>query len=257
MSTASGGADVFAAGNYRYVPGVFQYSGGVAASEGYEIRRVRFRAPVTVSDGFERIGRFLGDQGRPLTAFCACELRSPAQFSEDGFKAFNEAYAATLADWGIFIGGVNPVARSNVCPEIGGPSEPMFHAFSYTVVADGAPPTFVIAGSGEAPEGLGNYRDHIVRYGETNADAIADKARFVLGEMERRLALLGFGWADVSATQLYTIHNIYPFLADEIVKRGAADPGLTWHYARPPIVGLEYEMDCRGLAVETVASGLV
>jgi hypothetical protein len=39
-------------------------------------------------------------------------------------------------------------------------------------------------------------------------------------------------------------------LADEIVARGAARFGLTWHYCRPPVRGLEYEMDCRAVAVE-------
>jgi hypothetical protein len=28
--------------------------------------------------------------------------------------------------------------------------------------------------------------------------------------------------------------------------------GLTWHHARPPVVGLEYEMDVRGAAREIV-----
>ena len=79
-----------------------------------------------------------------------------------------------------------------------------------------------------------------------------EKARFVLGEMERRMTALGFGWADVTATQVYTVYDIHPFLADEIVRRGAARAGLTWHYARPPVQGLDYEMDVRGLARELV-----
>ena len=29
-------------GNYRFIPAVFQYSGGVAANPGFEIERVRF-----------------------------------------------------------------------------------------------------------------------------------------------------------------------------------------------------------------------
>src|SRR6266545_3373095 len=74
----------------------------------------------------------------------------------------------------------------------------------------------------------------------------------VLGELERRLAEFGFGWADTTATQVYTVHNLYPFLADEIVRRGAACAGLTWHYARPPVQGLEYEMDCRSVGRERV-----
>ena len=91
-------------------------------------------------------------------------------------------------------------------------------------------PTFVVAGSGEAREGRRNYRDHTVRLGETSPDAMREKARYVLGEMERRLALLGFAWADTTATQVYTVHDLHPFLADEIVRRGAARAGLTWHY---------------------------
>ena len=46
------------------------------------------------------------------------------------------------------------------------------------------------------------------------------------------------------------MHDLYPFLADEIVSRGAARVGLTWHFCRPPVRGLEYEMDCRGVAIE-------
>jgi len=61
-----------------------------------------------------------------------------------------------------------------------------------------------------------------------------EKARFVLGAMEQRMAALGFGWADVTATQVYTIFDIHPLLADEIVRRGASPGGLTWHFARPP-----------------------
>jgi hypothetical protein len=41
----------FEAGSYRYIPGVFQYSAGVAALPGYEIRRIRFREPVPLVQG--------------------------------------------------------------------------------------------------------------------------------------------------------------------------------------------------------------
>ena len=35
-------------------------------------------------------------------------------------------------------------------------------------------------------------------------------------------------------------------------RRGAARHGLTWHLNRPPVRGLDYEMDTRGVAVERV-----
>jgi hypothetical protein len=242
----------FAAGGYRFLPAVFQYSGGAAALPGHAIERVRFRTPVPIAEGFARIERIIGAAGRPLTAFCACELRSPAPFTEQGFRAFNEVYVVTLEKWGLFDGKVNPVARSNVCPEIDPPAEPSFHAISFTVATNDAAPSFVIAGSGEAREGGASYRERTVRHGETTPDAMREKAQYVLGEMERRLTALGFGWADTTATQVYTVHDLHPFLADEIVHRGAARSGLTWHFARPPVRGLEYEMDCRGVGRERV-----
>ena len=243
----------FTAGGYRYIPAVFQYSGGVAAEPGFTIERIRFHRPVPLRAGFAEIARIIQASGRPLTAFCACELRSPAPFTEEGFRAFNEIYVETLREWGLFDGRTNPVARSNVCPEIDPPAEPSFHAFSYTLAAGSDdPPSFVVAGSGEAMEGGSTYRERTVRFGETSADAMREKAHYVLDEMERRLNALGFGWADANAAQVYTVHDIHPFLADEIVRRGAMAHGLTWHFARPPVRDLEYEMDCRAVSVERV-----
>jgi hypothetical protein len=242
----------FSTGGYRFIPSVFQYSGGAAALPGHAIERVRFRTPVPLAQGFARIERIITDAGRPLTSFCACELRSPAPFTEQGFRAFNEIYVVTLERWGLFDGKVNPVARSNVCPEIDPPAEPSFHAFCFTVAAADAAPSVVISGGAEAREGSASYRERIIRYGDTSPDAIREKARHVLGEMERRLAALGFRWAETTATQVYTVHDLYPFLAEEIVRRGAARSGLTWHYARPPVRDLEYEMDCRAVGRESV-----
>jgi hypothetical protein len=242
----------FPAGGYRFVPSVFQYSAGVAAQPGHEITRVRFRKPVPLKEGFAHIERLITSAGRPLTAFCACELRSPAPFTEQGFRAFNEIYVVTLEKWGLFDGKTNPVARSNVCPPVAPPAEPSFHTFSFTVAAADATPTFVIAGSAEAREGGASYRERTVRHGETSAGAMREKAQYVLGEMERRLAFFGFGWADTTVTQAYTVQDLHPFLADEIVRRGAAHSGLTWHYARPPVVDLEFEMDCRAINREQV-----
>jgi len=165
---------------YRFMPGVSQYSCGVGALPGFAIARVRFFEPVPLAAGFARIAEMLKAAGRPLTAFGACELRSPAPFSEAGFKAFNDIYIRTLIDWGVMRDGVNPVARSNVCPKIDPPSEPCFHAFSYTLPAGDAPTSFVVAGSGESVEGKANYRDHTVALGDTSPAGILAKGKYVL-----------------------------------------------------------------------------
>jgi len=244
----------FEPGGYRYVRGPFQYSGGVAASPGHAIERVRFARAVALEEGFRHIEAHLDRIGRPYTAFCACELRSPEPFTDQGFVDFNRVYVGTLERWGIFRNDDNPVARSNVCPEIDAPPVPSFHAFSYTVPVESATGLvdFVISGGAEALPGPGKYEDRIIRFGETSADAMREKARHVLGEMAGRMAALGVGWPEASATQVYTVQDIHPFMADEIVARGAAPAGLTWFFARPPVIGLEYEMDVRGIRRELV-----
>ncbi|MFO1059194.1 MAG: hypothetical protein U1E53_19785 [Dongiaceae bacterium] len=242
----------FPAGGYRFLKGVFQYSAGVAALPGHRIERVRFAEVVPLAAGFERVAAHLRAAGRPPTAFCACELRSPAPFDEAGFTAFNRHYVGVLEAWGLLAAGANPVARSNVCPELDRPAEPGFHAFCYTVPDSGAGAGFVVAGSGEAPEGRASYADHIVARGDLSPAGLRRKAGWVMDEMQRRMAALGAGWHDATGVQVYSVHDIHPFLAELLVARGAARHGVTWHFARPPVVGLEYEMDCRGVGVERV-----
>ncbi len=239
-------------GGFRFVPGVYQYSAGVAAEPGFALHRYRFAEPVPLMQGFGRIARVLEGIGRPKAAFAACELRSPAPFTEAGFAAFNRVYGGVLGEWGLFRDGLNPVARSNVCPELAPPAEPCFHAFVVSVPAADAPPSFAVAGSGEAAEGRGNYRDNTVALGDLSPAGMLAKARWVLGEMERRMAVLGAGWTATTGVQVYTVHDIHPFLATEIVARGAARHGVTWQFCRPPVVDLEYEMDCRGIQAEHV-----
>src|SRR3978361_1935665 len=206
----------FAPGNYSFIPAVFQYSAGVAAGPGYEIERVRFDKMPPLAEGFALIKKYIEAAGRPLTSFCACELRSPAAFTDQGFRNFNLHYVETLREWGIYDGTTNPVARSNVCPEIDPPAEPSFHAFSFTRPSEGAAPTFVIAGSGESQEGNASYAERTVRYRDLSPDGMAEKVRYVVGVMEKRMAEFGHGWKDATATQAYTIHDFQPVLAEAL-----------------------------------------
>ena len=241
----------FAPGGYRFIPGPFQYSGGVAALHGYQIQRMRFRRPCSSSVVLKWLPKLfslpVGRSPHFVPASCVRRPRSPSK----------DFVPSTKFTWGrcqtgaFSMAPTNPVARSNVCPAINPPAEPSFFAFSFTIPADAdAPKSFVVAGSGETPEGQGSYRERCVRPGDTSPEGIREKARFVLGEMERRFGAFEAGWRDTTATQVYTVHDLYPFLADEIVRRGAVDAGLTWHYCRPPVIELEFEMDCRGVTIE-------
>ena len=242
----------FAAGNYRFIPAVFQYSAGAAASPGYEIERVRFDKMPSLAEGFAQIAKYIQSAGRPLTSFCACELRSPAAFTQEGFRNFNLHYVKTLAEWGLYDGKTNPVARSNVCPEIDPPAEPSFYAFSFTRPSQSTSPSFVISGSGEAREGGATYSERTVRYRDLSPDGVREKVRFVVGAMESRMGECAFGWKDATAAQAYTVHGFHHAFVDELVRRGTARSGLTWHFARPPVIDLEYEMDCRRVLREVV-----
>ena len=242
----------FPAGNYRYIPSVFQYSSGAAADPGFEIERVRFDTLIPLAEGFARAADYISASGRPLTSLCSCELRSSAVMDDQGFLQFNQHYVKTLAEWGLFDGTNNPVARTNVCLEIDPPSEPSFYAFSFTRPSNGAKRTFVIAGGAESRSSQGPAAERVVRYRETSADAMCEKARTTVAAMEKRLSAFEADWSQTTAAQVYTVHDFYPAVVDELVIRGASRSGLTWHFARPPVLHVDFEMDCRRVTHEVL-----
>jgi hypothetical protein len=236
-------------GNYRFLPGIAPYSCGVVASPPFEIVHVTFGTPLPYRAGFERIERILQDAHRPKTALCAIELRSPRPFTFAGFAEFNAEYAAILKQWGVFVEGMNPVARTNVAPERFPPNEPLLHGFSYTRQGNGTvPPTFIVAGGGELPDGS-LARQDIIALGDTSRRGIATKAQFVMGLMENRLRGLGANWNAVSAVNVYTVHSIAEVVRDVILSQMGSTmlQSVQWHYSRPPIEEIEFEMDLRGV----------
>jgi len=239
------------AGGYRFLPGIEPYSSGVVAMPGHQVVYATLAAPVPWRDGFTRIDAHLRAEGRPRAALCAIALRIPKPLSFDGFAEFNAGYRAALTEWRLLVDGANPIARTNVAPVVAAPAEASLYAFAYTVPGAAARPTFVVAGSGEVDR---LNADTIVRRGETSADAIREKARFVMGVMQSRLRGLGADWPDVTAIDVYTPHPIEPFVGDTILRAAGASAvhGVTWYPSHPPIAGLEYEMDLRGVARELV-----
>jgi hypothetical protein len=181
------------------------------------------------------------------------ELRSPRPFSFQGFAEFNQSYVGVLKSWGLFVNGANPVARTNVALELNPVAEPCLYGFSYTVRSQRSDRTFVVAGGGELPEGSLDPHD-VVRRGETGMDAIREKARFVMGLMSGRLDGMGVAWDHATAVNMYTVHPVCECLVDDVLAPiGSAQVhGITWHYSRPPIVSIEFEMDLRGCRRELV-----
>ena len=144
-------------------------------------------------------------------------------------------------------------AGRNVCPEYGKPASPCLYACSYTVPARSKRGSFIIAGGADAVEvGEGPLQVRIIRFGDTSREAMREKVRFTVALMAGRVKALGFEWKDAMHTQAYTVQDIGGVVGDEVFKQGAAPGGLNWTYCRPPVVGLEYEMDVRGAAREIV-----
>ena len=81
---------------------------------------------------------------------------------------------------------------------------------------------------------------------------MAEKAAHVMGIMAARLAGLGAGWADVTGVNVYTPEVLQPYLAETVLAPMGATAihGVHWHMAHPPIEGLAYEMDVRGVTRE-------
>ena len=240
-------------GNYRFLTGIAPYSSGVVAMPGYEVIYAVLQHPLPYRQGFELIDQHLANLHRPRQALCAIALRSPSPFTFAGFNEFNAGYQQLLIDWALLVEGENPIARTNVAPEVAPPAEPSLYAFAYTVPGDNpaASPTFVVAGAGELYEG--NLKaEAIVRAGETSTEAMREKAAHVMGIMGARLQGLQVGWPAVTAVDIYTVHALQSFLAPEILERmgPSAIHGVHWYYSRPPIAGLEFEMDMRGVRQE-------
>jgi hypothetical protein len=109
--------------------------------------------------------------------------------------------------------------------------------------------SFIVAGSGEWPEG-GRFPEDIVARGDVSPKGMEKKADWVLGIMDRRLKGLGASWSGVTVSQLYTVQDVKSQIGR--IQEHIQPSSLTWHYCRPPIAELEFEMDLRGVSLERV-----
>jgi hypothetical protein len=233
-------------GGFRFLPGGAAYSEGAAAMPGFELIRATLQRPLPYREGFALIDRHLAGLGRPAAALAAIELRSPAPFSMAGFGEFNAGYQEQILARELLVDGMNPVARTNVAPAVAPPAEPSLYAFSYAVPSDSAGRSFVAAGAGEL---VGRT---IIRAGDTSDDGLREKASVVMGMITKRLAGLDASLDDVTAVSVYSVFSPHTYMVDTILEPlgPAAAHALQWYYSRPPIIGLEFEMDLRGVRQE-------
>ncbi|MFD0662890.1 2-amino-5-chloromuconate deaminase CnbZ [Thermocatellispora tengchongensis] len=219
----------------------------MAALPGFTIVRAVLPGPVPLGEGFAAVERHLKEAGRPLEALCGMELRMPRALDRQGFIDFNSAYVAQLRAWGLLRDGAPPLARTNVIPVADPPPQTGVLAFSYTVPDGGDVPAYVVSGAAEVPAGAG-YPEGIVRPGETGQEAMAAKTASIVGDILDCLAGLGVPWTPAAQVHLYSPHTTAATAAfDGIAGLAGVAPahGIVWHRARPPVTGLEMEIDVR------------
>ncbi len=219
---------------------------------GYAIVHATLRTPAPYRQGFEAIAAHLDQVGRPRHALCAVELRIPRPLSFAGFAEFNREYGRLLGDRGLLLDAYNPIARTNVAPAPSSLPGPSLYGFAYTVPDSNTSPTFVVAGAGDLRDQADLSPRAIVRSGEVSPDAMREKAACVLAVMQARLTGLGVGWHDVTTTDIYTAQPYHTLFEAVLLPTigPAALHGVKWFYSRPPISGLAFEMDLRGVRAE-------
>ena len=232
-------------GGFAFLPGSGNpFSSGVIALAGHCLTRVRLRQQVPMADGMAAAAAFLRQRGRPMAAFAACELRSPAPMSRSGFPAFNDEYAALLRAHGFGAEGHCPVARSNMAPQFDPPERATLFAFTYATPCDGAGGRdFLISGKPE------NTADGIVAEGDVSPSGMRAKAAYVIAQLRDWTETLGGDWGDITGAQAYTIRSLDGVI-ETLREGGLADAGLTLFPAFPPIDWCEFEIDVRAVSIE-------
>jgi hypothetical protein len=235
-----------ARGNYKFVRGYgAPFSSGALANSGFGIVHATFEPLARLADGYRLIERHLREAGRPIHAVCGIELRIPAPLTPAGFDEFNRGYVERLTEWGLMVDGLNPVARTNVAPAASLIAEPSLYGFYYTAPAtDAERPAFVLAGVPEVASRAGGKRE-IVAVGDVSIEGLRRKTACVLDTLGGLLREMNLGWNEASAVNLYTVHDLHSLFASDLLPAlgTAAHRGIRWHYARPPVIELELEID--------------
>jgi hypothetical protein len=225
-------------GNYHFLGAEGRpYSGGAMADPGFDLVHATFERPLPLADGLEAAGRHLRSASRPIQAIAGFELRVPAPLTADGFQEFNVDYVARLSSMGLVVDGLLPAARTNVAATIGGVSQPSVYGIHYTVPGGRGRPAFVMSGVAE----------------EKPAD-LETMIASMMASLSGRMAELGVKWEDATRIQLYGIDDVQGLLVDHVLRHAgpAAIHGIHWFPSRPPIEGLNLEIDVRSAGTELI-----
>jgi hypothetical protein len=243
-----------ARGNFHFTKGSPFYANAVLADPGFEIVRVTFEKPLPLNAGFDAIRRELENCGRPIQALCGMELRAQDPYpNRPSFMEFNSRYVDRLKSLDLLVDGLVTVTRANLAVHDRSVREQCVYAFLYTVPSKTNRQTFALAALADIKRHLGGSVENVAA-GDVSAAGLREKVSFVIHAVDQTLKDIGVSWDLATQTRIYTVHPVGPLITDVIlpVAGPAAHHGITWHYVYPPVVGLELEIDVRGVLRESV-----
>lgn len=239
------------AGAYKILPGGAAFCSGVLPYEGYEIVRVLLRPWIPLEQGYGFIENYLKSVGRPVQSFCGIELRVPAPLAMNDWSSFNVPYLAQLRKWGLIFSDQSAVCRSNIALTLNAPTTTSLCAFSYTSPTSAKNKTFFLSGQADI-----DANGKAIADGDTGPAAMQKRARFTIVTVSATLAKLGVSWHDTTQVAFFHANDIpdlwEPTLLGSLGE--ALSRGVLVYRARPPIAGLEVELEARAVRQEFVVS---
>jgi hypothetical protein len=244
-------------GNFRFTKGSPFYASAVVADPGFEIVRVTFEKPLPLNTGFDAIQRELHTAGRPLQALCGMELRGAEPYpNRPLFMEFNSTYVDRLKSLGLLVDALVPMTRGNLAVHDRSVTEQCVYAFLYTVPSKVDRLTFATSAMADLKRHADGSVENIAP-GDVSPAGLKQKVSFVIRAVDEKLKEIGGSWDLATQVRIYTVHPIAALIPEVIlpVIGPGAHHGITWHYVYPPVVGLELEIDVRGVLRESVIPG--
>ena len=243
-------------GNFHFTMGSPFYASAVLADPGFQIVRAILEKPVPLKAGFDAIERELKSCGRPLQALCGMELRTQDPYvNRPLFMEFNSKYVERLKSLDLLVDGLVPITRANLAVHDHSVNEQCVYAFLYTAPSQASRLTFATSAIADLKRHADGTVENVA-LGDVSPAGLREKVSFVMHAVEGKLEEIGASWNLATQIRIYTVHPIGALIPEVILPLigSGAHHGITWHYVYPPVVGLELEIDVRGVLRESVVS---
>jgi hypothetical protein len=135
----------------------------------------------------------------------------------------------------------------------GSVTEQCVYAFLYTVPSKTNRLTFATSAMADLKRNPDGSVENVAP-GDVSPAGMKQKVSFVIQAVDEKLQEINAPWSLTTQVRLYTVQPIGDLIPEIIlpVAGPGAHHGINWHYVYPPVVGLELEIDARGVSREFV-----